>query len=604
MPEIIKRKALTIEDLIRFCQDNKMYSFNSKEQGYRLSVQVPATFEVDENVDEAHRGMMKLKFRIFHTGLNRNGSFVSEEAAKDAMPTIKNRPIMAAIHQLDNGEWDFEAHNFEIVKNEETGEEEVVYIEKQVGSFDESEPFFEYDEKLDKTYICGYGYIAEDYTKAADIIRAKNGTKNSCELSIDEFSYNGKEHYLSLDKFYVAASTLLGRKADGTEIGEGMLGSRADIADFSQENNSLMNYSDNETNQKLIETLDKLNNTLSKFNINQAEFSAENYSKEGGNIEVLKIFEELLAKYNKTEADIEFEVEGLSDEELEQKFAEVFGEVSNEEDPASEEGENFDENDESDESNESEESDESEEVEEVEEVEEESDEETETPEVIETEACGKKKKKCSISVGEVERTFELSLDDIQCALHNLVNDMYAEADNTYYGVTVYDSYVVMHDWWNGRNFKQSFAREEDNFSLVGDRVEVYTNWLTKEEEESLAELRANYAELKQFKEDTENAQLHSQREGILNNDKYSVLAEKDENNEYKNEAYAKLVSEMDNYSLDDLEKELKSVFADYITNGGQFAYNNDAEVKPSVSKKLFAKSTEKKASRYGNLFNK
>ena len=30
----------------------------------------------------------------------------SEEAAKDAMPTIKNRPILAAIHQLDNGEWD------------------------------------------------------------------------------------------------------------------------------------------------------------------------------------------------------------------------------------------------------------------------------------------------------------------------------------------------------------------------------------------------------------------------------------------------------------------------------------------------------------------
>lgn len=613
MPEIIKRKALTIEDLIKFCQTNNMYSFNSKEQGYRLSVQVPATFEVDENIDEAHRGMLKLKFRIFHTGLNRNGSFVSEEAAKDAMPTIKNRPIMAAIHQLDNGEWDFEAHNFEIVKNEETGEEEVVYIEKQVGSFDESEPFFEYDEKLDKTYICGYGYIAEDYTKAADIIRRKNGTKNSCELNIDEFSYNGKEHYLSLDKFYVAASTLLGCKADGTEIGEGMLGSRADIADFSQKNNSLMNYSDKETNQKLIETLDKLNNTLSKFNINQAEISAENYSKEGGNIEVSK-FEELLAKYNKTEADIEFEVEGLSDEELEQKFAEVFGEVSNEEDPASEEGENSDETDESEES-ESEESDETEdfkkkkkceeESEESEDNEDEEDEEnSDDTELTETEACGKKKKKCSISVDEVERTFELSLDDIQYALYSLVNDMYSEADNTYYGVTVYDTYVVMHDWWNGRNFKQSFAREDDNFSLVGDRVEVYTNWLTKEEEESLAELRSNYAALVQYKEDMENAQLHSQREEILNNEKYSVLAEKDENNEYKNEAYAKLVSEMDNYSLVDLEKELKSVFADYITNGGQFAYNNEVETKPSVSKKLFAKSTEKKPSRYGNLFNK
>ena len=180
MPNIIKRKALTIEDLVKFCKENKMYSFNSNEHGYKLSVQVPATFEIDENIDENHRGMLKLKFKIFHTGLNRNGSFVSEEAAKDAMPTIKNRPIMAAIHQLDNGEWDFESHNFEIVRNEETGEEETIYIEKQVGSFDESDPFFEYDENLDKTFVCSYGYIAEDYTKACDIIRRKNGTKNSC----------------------------------------------------------------------------------------------------------------------------------------------------------------------------------------------------------------------------------------------------------------------------------------------------------------------------------------------------------------------------------------------------------------------------------------
>ena len=145
-----KRKLMTIEDLVKFCKEQNFTKFSSKESGYKLAVQVPTTFEIDENVDDAHRGMLKLKFRIFHTGLNRNGSFVSEDAAKDAMPTIKNRPILAAIHQLDNGEWDFEAHNYEVVVNEETGEEEIVYIEKQVGSFDESEPFFEYDKELDK----------------------------------------------------------------------------------------------------------------------------------------------------------------------------------------------------------------------------------------------------------------------------------------------------------------------------------------------------------------------------------------------------------------------------------------------------------------------
>ena len=105
-----------------------------------------------------------------------------------------------------------------------------------------------------------------------------------------------------------------------------------------------------------------------------------------------------------------------------------------------------------------------------------------------------------------------------------------------------------------------------------------------------------------FKADAENAELRAQKEAILYNEKYSVIAEKDENSEYKNASFAKLVSEMDNYSLADLEKELKSVFADYITNGGQFAYVG--EEKPVVSKKMFATSTGKKSSRYGNLFNK
>ena len=141
-----KKRLLSIEDLVKFCEEQKLYSFNSKETGYKLSVQVPANFEVDENIDDDHRGMLKLKFRIFHTGLNRNGSYVSEDAAKNAMPTIKNRPILAYIHQLDDGSWDFESHNMEYIAHED-GTYEIEYLEKQIGSFDESEPFFEYDEE-------------------------------------------------------------------------------------------------------------------------------------------------------------------------------------------------------------------------------------------------------------------------------------------------------------------------------------------------------------------------------------------------------------------------------------------------------------------------
>ena len=554
---MVKRKLMTIDDLVKFCREQNFTKFSSKESGYKLAVQVPTTFEIDEDVDDDHRGMLKLKFRIFHTGLNRNGSFVSEEAAKDAMPTIKNRPILATIHQLDNGEWDFESHNFEIVKNEETGEEEIVYIEKQVGSFDESEPFFEYDETLDKTYVCGYGYIAEDYTKACEIIRRKNGTKNSCELSIEELSFNAKESYLSLDKFYVAASTLLGSKKDGTEIGEGMLGSRADIADFSEQNNSMLSKND-----KLVEVLEKLNDTLSSFHIDNNQRKEE---PEVGNEE---IFEEVTEEVTEATEEV---VEEVTEEVAEESTEEVVV------------------------------------------TEEESEETTEeTPEVVVNEEVEETVVEEVEEVEEVEqfeqkeklvRTYEISHEDIRYALYNLLAP-FEDSDNEWYWISnVYDSHFVYENWEGTKIYRQGYIKDGDNVSFEGERVELFKELLTASEKAELDAMRSNYASLAQFKEDTENAQLHAQREAILYDAKYSVIAEKNENNEYKNEAFAKLVSEMDNYSLADLEKELKSVFADYITNGGQFAHVDEAN-KATVSKKTFAASTGKKTSRYGNLFNK
>ena len=603
--KVEKRNLLTIQDLLKFCQENKLYSFSSKDQGYKLKVQVPSSFEVDENIDDAHRGMLKLKIRIFHTGLNRNGSFVSEDAAKEAMPTIKNRPVLAAIHQLDSGEWDFEGHNFEIITNDE-GEEEIVYIEKQVGSFDESEPFFEYDEEMDKTYICGYAYISEDYTKAADIIRRKKGTKNSVELSIDEMSYNAKENYLSLDKFYVSASTLLGSKKDGTEIGEGMLGSRADIADFSEQKNTTKF----DINEELLNEIKKLNENLSHFNINQAENSASENLKKGGT-ETVKL-NELLEKYGKTVEDITFEYENLSDEELEAKFAEVFGEENTDGEGEADPEPTSDGDDVEGSASNGEDDVENPEVEpEVDpEIKPESDPEPETEPEVEPEADpvvvneSVKPEKYSVAMSDgTVKEFALSLDEINNALYMLVNDTYGDADGAWYSVYVYeDNTLVMYDWWNSKAYRQSYKREEDNFSLVGDRVAVKQIWVTDEEEIALNEMKANYSILEQFKEDTENAQLKAQKEEILYDKKYSVLAKKNEEGKYVNEAYAKLVSEMDNYSLTDLEKELKGVFADYITDGGHFAAKEETK-QPEVSKKLFASPTKrKKSGRYGNLF--
>lgn len=555
-----KHKLMTIDDLVRFCREQNFTKFSSKELGYKLAVQIPTTFEIEENVDEDHRGMLKLKFRIFHTGLNRNGSFVSEDAAKNAMPTIKNRPILAAIHQLDDGEWDFESHNFEVVKNEETGEEEIVYIEKQVGSFDESEPFFEYDEELDKTYVCGYGYISEEYTKAADIIRRKNGTKNSCELSIEELSFNAKESYLSLDKFYVAASTLLGSKKDGTEIGEGMLGSRADIADFSEQNNSMFSQ-----NKELLEEIKKLNENLSRFSIESL--------KEGGN--AVTKFEELLNQYGKTVEDITFDYENLSDEELEAKFAEVFGDDDTDgegadPEPASEGDEGND-----DSGNEG--------------TEPEGDEGNEGNPEPEGEPEGEQFSE------KLVRTFEISHEDTRYALYNLLSS-FEELDNEWYWISnVYDSYFVYENWEGTKVYRQDYSKDGDNVSFTNERVELFKELLTASEKAELDSMRANYTAIETQLKEYQLKEEAAQKDALFVSEDYSSISDKEE--------FKTLKENHAEFSVDELKSKLDAIILDYAKKGS-LSFSVNPESKSVGMTKLPIQTTNNKKSRYGSLFSK
>lgn len=560
MSKIIKKKILTEDDLLKFCQDKKFARFNSKDIGYQLALKVPTTFEVDNIVDDNHRGMMRLKFRIFHTGLNRNKSYISKESAEKAMNTIADRPVLAAIHQLDDGTWDFEGHEMEIIKND-NGNEELRYIESQVGSFSSEPAFWEHDDGLNKDYVCAYAYISEEYTKACEIIRSKQGTKNSCELFIDDLSYNAKEKYLELNDFYVNASTLLGSRDDGTEIQEGMEGSRADIVDFSVENNSVK-FSKEE---KLIELLENLNKTLSNFN-KKEQIAVQAQSKKGGTELNKKHFEEEVTETEKVTETEESEEEVTTTEEESEETVE---ETSEEETKTTEE------------------------VEETQEVAEEETEDTTTSE-SETE---------SFSKDELfNKLFDISFEDIRYALNALCS-IYRNDSEWCYVSQVYDEYFIMQDWDSDKYYKQSYTRDEDNIALAGERTEMFAMLLTESEKISIEEMRSNYAELKAFKEEIELNELREKKKEILDSEKYEILAQKDEEGKFVNKDYEKLVSEMDNYSLADLETEIKVLHSDYVSEHGNFALSNNKE-KTATSKKQFVNVNKKasKPSRYGKLF--
>lgn len=526
------KRILTIEDLVSFCETNKFSKFSSDDNGYRISVQVPSAFESNE--DGSEDGMMRLKIKTSHTLRNRNGSYISEASAKEAMPSLKMRPVLAAIHQLESGEWDFDSHNMEIIENE-NGETEVNYIEKQVGAFTQEEPFLEYDEKEDKTFICAYAAIPEGYTKAADILRRKGGTKVSCEILIDSFSYNAKEKFLDIEKYRYEGVTLLGthKYADGTEeeVGEGMLGSRADIIDFSAENNSL--FSRAEINEKLIDTLEKLNNTLKGFNIKNTE------GKE----------EEIVDKEK-----FEDEVIETSEEVVETSTEEV--------------------------------TDTSEEVTEIEEVSEETVDETPEETVEEkTEEFSK----------QFEVKFEISHDEIKYALYNLLGQ-FEELDNEWYFIrSVYDNYFVMQGWMNGCIYGCQYEKNKDAVSLVGERYKLYEELLTESEKVNLDEMRANYSVINDKLSAYEKAELDAQKDAVFADESYKDYLEMDE--------FKSLISDKENYSVEELKDKAEIAFARCVKKAGTFSVKETDE-KTKISKHVFAKANKKEVSRkpYGNIF--
>ena len=558
------KRLLYLEDLYDFYSTKYKRSthFSSQESGEPLIVQVHGKINFEES-DKNKDGLLPVHLQACHTNLNVNNSNIEESVMTSALPSFSNRPILGYIHKVvtdenPDGQWEFYGHNC----HEENGE--LVYDEVPIGIIPEScNAQLVYDKEKNKTYCEVDGYIFEEYSRAAEILQREGECAVSVELSIRELSYDGKLKCLNIEDFWFSGVTILGKNEYGDTIKPGMTGSNIKLADFSADNNSLFAKYEN----KMIEfqeRLEKLESTCSNIQL----------SKEGGNDKNMDKFNELLEKYGKTAEDIDFEYEDMTDEELESKFEEVFGklEENSTSEPSNDEG--TDDGDESE----------------------------ENPEVKEDNACGgggsgttKKKKKNSVENEPMTKTYEISHDDIRYALYNLLSS-YEESDNDWYYITgVYDSYFVYESWNGGKIYGQKYTKDNDNVAFDGERYTLHKEYLTDSEYAELQSMRSNYAALKEFKETAEKNELHAKREEILNSEKYEAVSE--------TEAFKELVKNMDNYSLEELDKEAKIIFADSF-NMETFAARTEKAQKNSTVKVFANVNKSKKDSRYGNLFSK
>ena len=563
------KKLLTLEDLAKFCKEQNFSNFSSKDTGYQLSVQVPANFEVDGNVYQDNT-LLFGKVKVFHIGPNRNGSSVTKKAAEKALSTIAYKPLLANFCEVD-GVKDFTSHDMEF-----NDDGSVTYIEHQIGCFTADAPVIQYDETTEKEFIFAKVAIPREYTDACDIIERKNGTKVSVELLVNEMNYSAKDDILELTDIIVQGCTCLGTNPEtGESVAEGMQGARLDIADFSVDNNSIVDKSNNELNSKMLEILEKLNDTISNFNI-------QNFNQEGGENTMNK-FEELLDLYGLTAEDVTFEVEGLSDEDLEAKFVEVYGnaEEFKKKKKCSDENEDESEDEDfagcgkkkkkcSDEEDESEEED--------------------------FAGCGKKKKRCAVNTESNTIEFELSHDDIRMALYGLLESTWDETSYAWV-CEVYDAYFIYQketygdDGYEYKYYKQGYSKNEDNVELSGDPVEVFSTFVTESEKTALDMIRSQYEELKAFKDQYDAAQTKAQKDEILESAEYAEIKDSEE--------FKALVTDAEKYSVDELKVKADLIFAAAMKK----KFNFEAKPKKKSVGVNFNAEPDKKKQAYSGLFD-
>ena len=559
-----KKRLLYIEDLYDFYSNKYKRStkFSAEKTGEPLVVQVHGRVNFDES-DKNKDGLLPVHLQSCHTDLNVNGSNIDSSVMEAALPSFSNRPILGYIHKVTTdenpeGQWEFYSHN---MHEDENGD--VVYDEYPIGIIPEScNAQLVYDEEKKKTYCEVDGYIFEEYSKAAEILQREEECSVSVELSIRELSYDAKQKFLNIEDFWFSGVTILGKTPQGNEVKPGMTGSNIKLADFSSKNNSL--FEDYES--KMVELQARIENLETAcFNKEQSS-SVHTLTKEGGNEENMTKFEELLAKYNKTVEDVTFDYENLSDEELEAKFAEAFGE-DNETD-----GENSEGNETSEPSNNG---------------------EGESPsEPDGTDGEGQ-------TFEKMTRTFEISHDDIRYALYNLLAS-YEDADNEWYYITgVYDSYFVYENWDGGIIYGQKYTKDNDNVAFDGERYNLHKEYLTDSEYTEIQDMRSNYSSIVEELNTYKSAEVFADKMTVFDDEAYSEYLDTDE--------FKTLMSEesVNQYSKEELSEKADATLGKLVKKNKTFSFAGETPQKRHVNRVAFnaEKETEDTYKPYGDLFD-
>lgn len=503
-------KIITMDALCEyFAKKGKTIHFNSEEADHELFVRADGKMKFETLNDQ---GLLKVTLQSCHIGKNLNGSSISYEAMQDALPSFYSRPILGYIHEVD-GQYEFKSHEMHV-----DGEGNLVYDEIPVGVITSKDGMIEHDYEKNKDYAVVSGVIWEEYTKAAEILKRDKKADCSVELKINDLSYDANEKLLLINSFVFTGVTILGKDKFGNEVEPGMEGANIAIDQFAGSAGESVptEYSDNKKSEERRTT-------------NMATKGLPEGEKNVAPEEIDQ----------KTTFDDSVDGDGTSDASGDDNSAPdgvIDGEgagsdVSNQNtvDPEPENNEGSV-------------------VENTEEPEQNTNDSGNDP-VVEPEpepvaadpvvdaaplaaapaaassdtasenneegaAQGDDVKKRLLSIGDM--SFELTLREKSWAVEDLVNATYSDADNDWYFCDVFENYVIMHPWMGSQLYRQNYVEEPEGvFSLTGEREKVFAEYLTEAERDALNMMRSTYAELKQYKEESEMAKIEAEKSELF-----------------------------------------------------------------------------------------
>ncbi len=526
----------------------------------------PSLFKVDEQFDDER--VMRVRCTAMHTGINRNNSSFAYDVVMNAKDTFANIPVLAHVVEYTdkdgNTHLDYGSHDMHIEDDKlNEGEQRIVYDEAVVGVIPESNNFeMVYDEKKKRYNVMVDAYLYRDYGNyVCDILEQRDGvTDVSMEILCEEVSYDAKEKCLNVGKMIASGITLL-----GDTVEPGMEGAHAEM----------FSMTDETRHEQLIRIMQELKESLDNYTATIAEQNSEKGGKtvkDKYDVESEEIIEENLEENTEpTEETTPSEEEKPVEENAEP----VEDESATAEEPSAE--------------NEEESAAEDEEVPVDDTVTETASEESPVAENIADIL------KLSVTMGGETKEFSMSLMDKAYALYTLVNETYSDADNTWYDVEAFEdpTYVVMQDWYTGRAYKQSYSQDGETFALVGERIEVYAEWVTAEEQQKLDTMRANYDVIA---EKLAKYEAEPDKVAILDSDEYANLEG------VESFEALKLQANHFDISVDDLKSQLDSMLLDYA-KGHKVEFTQTVR---KVGHKTIAPTMPKSdgKGKYGGVFNR